>query len=186
MRESGCGERRLDRSADLGALGDTNVYRCAVRVKGAALRAMDDTWSPSCRWSPARSPHHTLAASCRDHDVSRNDVLILSTDPLAAALLGAAVELVGHQPHFSEPHEAPREALRRVRPRAVLIDADHAEACAEAFIGPALMTGARLLVFDARGDGTRSAALARRAAIEVVRLPDDHEKLFRCLDELAA
>lgn len=118
--------------------------------------------------------------------MSRNDVLILSTDPLAAALLGAAVESVGHQPRFSEPHEAAREALRRVRPRAVLIDGDDADACAEAFLGPALMTGARVLVFAARGGANRGAALARRAGIDVVRLPDDHEKLLRCLDELAA
>lgn len=118
--------------------------------------------------------------------MSRNDVLILSVDPLAAALLGAAVELVGHQPRYSEPHEAPREALRRVRPRAVLIDGEHADACAEAFVGPALMTGARLLVFEARGDGRLSAALADRAGIEVIRRPDEHEKLLRCLDELAA
>lgn len=138
---------------------------------------------------PPRSRHLTLAASCRDHDVSRTDVLILSTDPLAAALLGAAVELVGHQPRFSEPHEAPRDTLRRVRPRAVLVDCDHADACTETFIGPALMTGTRLLVFDARsGQGRegRGARLARRVGIDVVRLPDDHEHLLRCLEELAA
>lgn len=118
--------------------------------------------------------------------MSRNDVLIISTDPLAAALLGAAVELVGHQPRFSEPDEAPREALRRVRPRAVLIDGEHADACTESFIGPALMTGARLLVFEAGGGDKRGAALARRAGIDVVRLPDEHDKLLRCIDELAA
>src|SRR5690242_16359427 len=97
MRDSAAG-RELDRSADLGAVGDTNVYRRAARVKGAPFRARGVTWSPSCRvysHDPRTTP---FAASCRDPDVSRSDVLILSTDPLAAALLGAAVELVGHQP----------------------------------------------------------------------------------------
>ena len=118
--------------------------------------------------------------------MKRNDVLILSADPLAAALLGAAVELVGHQPHFPEPRESPRVALRRVRPRAVLVDGEHEDACTESFIGPALMTGTRILVFDAGGRGERGAKLARHGGIEVVHLPDDHEKLLRCLEELAA
>jgi hypothetical protein len=118
--------------------------------------------------------------------VSRKDVLILSTDPLAAALLGAAVELVGHHPRYSEQNERPREALRRMRPHAVLVDAEHENACTEAFIGPALMTGARVLVFEANGRGKQSALPAHYAGVEVIRLPDDHEQLLKCLEELAA
>jgi hypothetical protein len=120
------------------------------------------------------------------HDVSRHDVLILSTDALAAALLGAAVELAGHQPHFPETEEAARVALRRVRPRLVVVDCDHADACTEAFVGPALMTGARLLLFDSKRHGDRGVGVARRLGLDVVHLPEDHDVFVRRLRELSA
>jgi len=125
-------------------------------------------------------------ASCRDNELSRHDVLILSADALAAALLGAAVELAGHQPHFPESHERARDALRRVRPRLVVVDCDHEDACAEAFVGPALMTGAQLLLFDSHKRADRGVTAARRLGLDVVHLPDDHEVLVRRLRELSS
>lgn len=116
--------------------------------------------------------------------MSRQDVLILSADALAAALLGAAVELAGHQPHFPESHEVAREALRRVRPRLVVVDCDHRDACAEAFVGPALMTGARLLLFDSKRHGDQGVSVARRLGLDVVHLPEDHDVFVRRLREL--
>jgi len=118
-------------------------------------------------------------------ELSRHDVLILSADALAAALLGAAVELAGHQPHFPETNEVAREALRRVRPRLVVVDCDHKDACAESFVGPALMTGAQLLLFDSRRHGDGGLNAARRLGLDVVHLPDDHEVLVRRLRDLS-
>lgn len=117
--------------------------------------------------------------------MSRHDVLILSTDALAAALLGAAAELAGHQPHFPRTDEAARVALRRVRPRLVVVDCDHADACTEAFFGPALMTGARVLLFDSRRNGDGGVDVARRLGLDVVHLPDDHDVFVRRLRELS-
>jgi hypothetical protein len=116
--------------------------------------------------------------------VSRQDVLILSADALAAALLGAAVELAGHHPNFPEPHEAAREALRRVRPRLVVADCDHEDACTEAFVGPAIMTGAHVLLFDSKRHGDQGVTVARRLGLDVVHLPEDHDVLVRRLREL--
>ena len=110
--------------------------------------------------------------------LGRRDVLILSPDPLAAALLGAAVEVAGDQPHFPDPGEPARDALRRARPRVVLVDCGHEEACTDEFVGPALMTGARVLLVDAKQHGERAASVARRLGLEVVRLPDDNELLL--------
>jgi DNA-binding NtrC family response regulator len=109
--------------------------------------------------------------------VSRHDVLVFSADPLAAALLGAAVELAGHRPHFPQPREDARSALRRVRPQLALIDCDHEEACAESFIGPALMTGAKVLLFRSRRTARDMGELTRRLALVVVEMPVDHEEL---------
>jgi len=135
------------------------------------------------------APTVTIPAPTRclvqGHPLSRQDVLILSADALAAALVGAAVELAGHQPHFPESHEAARTALRRVRPRLVVVDCDHRDACAEAFVGPALMTGAQLLLFDSRRHGDGGITVARRLGLDLVHLPDDHEVLARRLRELA-
>jgi hypothetical protein len=123
-------------------------------------------------------------SSCRDTALSRHDVLILSEDTLAAALLGAAVELAGHQPHFPQADEVARVALRRVRPGLVIVDCDDDHACSESFVGPALMTGAQLLLFDSPRHAAVGVDIARRLGLDVVHLPDDHELLLQRLREL--
>ncbi|MFL5608837.1 MAG: hypothetical protein ACJ8AD_20440 [Gemmatimonadaceae bacterium] len=118
--------------------------------------------------------------------MSRHDVLIFSADPLAAALLGAVVELAGHAPHFPQQDDAARGALMRIRPRLVLIDCDHEETCSDGFIGPALMTGAQVVLYRSRRTRRESRELAGRLGIRVVELPGDQEKLTRILQELIA
>ena len=121
-----------------------------------------------------------------DDDVSRHDVLILSADPLAAALLGAAVELAGHAALFPLPGEGGRASLLRLRPRVVLVDCDHDEGCSEEFIGPALMTGARVQLFSARRTRRDASSLARGLGLTVVRLPMEHADFTTLLHELSA
>jgi hypothetical protein len=120
-----------------------------------------------------------------DGDVSRHDVLILSADPLAAALLGAVVELAGHACLFPQPGEGGRAALIRLRPRVVLVDCDHDEGCSEEFIGPALMTGARVQLFSARRAEGNADALARALGLTIVQLPMDPADFATLLHELS-
>jgi hypothetical protein len=115
--------------------------------------------------------------------VSRHAVLIISDDPLSAALLGAAAELAGHAPHFPAPQETVRAALLRLRPRAVLIDCSH-EACADGFIGPALMTGAKVQLFASRNTPGEARDVARRLGLTIAELPMEHESLTTLLHEL--
>jgi hypothetical protein len=115
--------------------------------------------------------------------VSRDVILVLSDDPLSAALLGAAAELAGYTPRFPLPDEPVRTALRRVRPRLVLVDCDHAEACAEEFVGPAIMTGTRMLLFRSRRTRSDPGEFAERLGLRVLDLPVDHEGLCRVLRE---
>ncbi|MDQ3950360.1 MAG: hypothetical protein M3282_08430, partial [Gemmatimonadota bacterium] len=82
--------------------------------------------------------------------MKRSAVLIFSEDPLAAALIGAAAELVGFAPTFPTHAESPRDALLRERPRLVLVDCDHEAACSPSFFGPVLMTGARVMLIASR------------------------------------
>jgi hypothetical protein len=126
------------------------------------------------------------AASTNDGDVSRHAVLIFSADPLAAALLGAVVELAGHAPHFPQQDEPARGALLRVRPQLVLIDCDHDESCSDGFVGPALMTGAQVILCRSRRTKRDSREFAQRMGLSVIVLPGDQDKLLRLLQELAA
>ena len=118
--------------------------------------------------------------------MSVDAVLIFSNDPLAAALLGAAVELAGHMPHFARHDEAARSALLRVRPRLALIDCDHEESCSDEFIGPALMTGARVLLFRSHRTRRDMSAFADRLALRVMDMPSEHDVLTSLLREMLA
>ena len=120
----------------------------------------------------------------RGDGVSRNPVLVLSSDPLAAALLGAAIELAGHAPRFPKPAESPRNALLRVRPRLVVIDCDHEDACSEAFVGPALMTGSQVVLFRSRRTRHDASEMAGRLGLRTVEMPQEHASLTSLLDEL--
>jgi len=115
--------------------------------------------------------------------VNRHAVLVLSSDPLAAALMGAAIELAGHAPRFPLSEEIARTALLRVRPKLVLIDCDHEDGCSDAFIGPALMTGSRVLLFRSRRTHRDVTEIAGRLGLQVMDMPIEHEPLTRLFDQ---
>ena len=121
-----------------------------------------------------------------DDDVTRMPVLVLSSDPLAAALVGAAIELAGHVPRFPHSDEVPRSALLRVRPRLVVIDCDHQDACSDSFIGPALMTGSRILLVRSRRTRNDVSELSERLGLRVVDMPMEHEPLTQLLHQMLA
>lgn len=105
--------------------------------------------------------------------MTRDAVLILSPDAMAAALLGAAVEQVCYIPVFAQAGEAPADSLRRTRPGVVLVDCDHETACAETFVGPAIMRGVRVVIFRSRRSLRDIIPFAMRHALPVLHLPVD-------------
>jgi len=113
----------------------------------------------------------------------RRSVLILSGDPLSAALLGAASELAAYAPVYPAPGESARDALIRLRPSVVLIDCDDDAACTEEFLGPVIMTGARLVVFSSARSRRKATPLAERFKLRHLELPADPAALARALDE---
>jgi hypothetical protein len=116
--------------------------------------------------------------------VSRQAVLIISSDPLAAALLGAAVELAGHMPNFAGDDERVRAALLRVRPRLILVDCDHEEACTDEFVGPAIMTGARVILFRSNRSIADRTEFSDRLGLRVVDMPKEHDSITELLGEM--
>jgi DNA-binding response OmpR family regulator len=121
--------------------------------------------------------------SGQDDDVSRHAVLVLSSDPLASALLGAAIELAGHVPRFPQSDEAARSALMRVRPRLVMIDCDHPDGCSDEFIGPALMAGSRVLLFKSRRTRRDVSELTERLGVRVMDMPMEHGTITQLLQQ---
>lgn len=110
--------------------------------------------------------------------------LIVSHDPVAAALIGASVELAGLEPAFAADGERLRDAIRRLRPAVVLADCDREDGTAEAVVGPALMTGARVALYcsaTALHAIDRSRAVAERYDLPFFSLPADTDALVAFL-----
>ena len=134
--------------------------------------------------TPVTEDERRDAAAGADEDVTDHAVLVFSSDAFAAALLGAAIELAGLAPLFPQANEAARAALMRVRPQLVVIDCDHEDACSDAFVGPALMTGSRLLLVRSHRTQRDIGDLAERIGVTVLELPVEQETLTRVLHEL--
>jgi len=117
-------------------------------------------------------------------EVRRSAVLICSSDPLAAALLAAAIELAGHAPHFPQNGERARDALRRVKPTLALVDCDHDDSCSDEFIGSALMMQARVLLCRSKRTVRDVRDFAERLNVRVVDLPLRYDELHATLQEM--
>ena len=112
-------------------------------------------------------------------------VLIVATDALAGALLGAAVEFAGYAPLFPREGETARDALRRTKPRVVLVDCDSEDACGESFFGPAMMTGASIAIFTSTRSRRTLEPIANEYNVRSFALPIDFVDLKALLDACA-
>jgi hypothetical protein len=66
----------------------------------------------------------------------------------------------------------------------VVIDCDHEDACTEAFLGPALMTGSRVMLFRSRRTRRDVGELSTRLGLRVVEMPIEHDSLTSLLREM--
>ena len=71
----------------------------------------------------------------------------------------------------------------RVRPRLILVDCDHAEACTDEFVGPAIMTGARVVLFHSRRSTADQSDFSERLGLRILDMPAEHESITRMLRE---
>lgn len=104
-------------------------------------------------------------------------VLILSTDAVTSALLSILVELEGFRPVYAGRDEPPTASLARLRPRVVLVDCRHHDACDDEFIDCARQVGTRVVVFSPGRMSDDVRAFAEERALPWFSLPIDRASL---------
>lgn len=89
-----------------------------------------------------------VAAKAPESVAPRDTVLVITQHALVVGLLTILIEKSGRQ--FAAPNhlEPPDDAVARIRPRAVLLDYEHASARTEYFYTYAAATGATVLLFS--------------------------------------
>ena len=98
-------------------------------------------------------------------------MLILSTDVVAAALVGALVETLGYLVRFFTPPETPDEALRRTRPSVAMIDCEDPTLVNTELLGRARMRGISVLMFGTATAIQKVQELAEEHALQAVIMP---------------
>ncbi|HKG91607.1 MAG TPA: hypothetical protein VKA84_06950 [Gemmatimonadaceae bacterium] len=114
-------------------------------------------------------------------------VLVLSDDPMAAALLGILAELAHRVPAFAHPGERPEDALARVRPLfVVLLDGSLDAARSDLFFARAAKRQVGIAIFGVPGQAQELAARARERGIPWFDMPIDLAGFTRVLEAASA
>jgi CheY-like chemotaxis protein len=110
-------------------------------------------------------------------------VLIVSNDPIGAALLGALVETFGYRVTFAGVSDS-SEHLRRVRPHVCMLDCA-SDACGEAAIARAIMRGVSVVLVGPRSLLADLRDTAARHGAEMLFTPPEPGPLGDLLDRAA-
>src|SRR6185503_14626024 len=115
-----------------------------------------------------------------------SSVLILSDQPMIAALLGMLVELVGYRPVFAADDERPEDAMRRVRPTlVVLVDGTLDVIRSDLFFARAAQHRCALAIFGPEDRRQELAATAEARGITWFTLPLEGPELRRHIEAAA-
>jgi CheY-like chemotaxis protein len=89
--------------------------------------------------------------------------LVISTDPLTAALLGLLLQLEQVPVVYEVGDEVLQALFDRVRPTLVLVDVDHPDGFSDVFMAHAQERGARVVAYSPRRlmEDVRESAAAR-------------------------
>lgn len=105
-------------------------------------------------------------------------ILVLSQQPVLAALVGMLVELAGRAPVFPTADEPPSDAIRRLSPLAViLIDAEADAARSDMFFAVAARSQIGVVVFGSEREARRVAEVAASRRIPWITLPPEVDRL---------
>jgi DNA-binding NtrC family response regulator len=113
-------------------------------------------------------------------------VLILSSDAVAAALLGALVETLGYLVRFYHPPEDPEAALKRERPTVAMVDCDDPTMMKDDLFGHARMRGISVVMFGTADALQRVRQLALEHSLDTLMMPAALEALDETLRKVVA
>jgi DNA-binding NtrC family response regulator len=113
-------------------------------------------------------------------------VLILSSDAVAAALLGALVETLGYLVRFFHPPEGPDAAFRRGKPSVAMVDCDDPTVMTDETLGHARMRGISVVMFGTAHALRRVRQLALDHELETLIMPASLQGLDETLRRAVA
>jgi CheY-like chemotaxis protein len=108
-------------------------------------------------------------------------VLVVSTDPVIASLLGTLLEVERHRAVFPASGEEIQRALDRERPDLLLLDCDHPELRNDALVRQAKASGTGVVLFSPGRVDDEVRARAERSGLSWFSLPIDRLSLARVL-----
>jgi DNA-binding response OmpR family regulator len=100
-------------------------------------------------------------------------LLIISTDPLVAALLGAWAELERYRPVFDQGGESPQAAVERHRPALLLVDVEHRDGASDEFLRRQREAGRPVVLYGSGRTREDVRARAERHGLGWLVLPAD-------------
>jgi DNA-binding NtrC family response regulator len=110
-------------------------------------------------------------------------ILIFADQPVVAALVGMLIELTGRNPVFPQPGERPVDALRRVRPLAVvLVDVTLDEARSDILFAAAARNHVGTVIFGPANRAREIASIAGERGIPWFIAPPELDELAAALD----
>jgi hypothetical protein len=116
---------------------------------------------------------------------SNHRVLIVASDSLLAALVGALAETAGLTAAFPQEGEGAADALIRVKPLvAVLVDGDGDAAGSDVFLARARKRGVAVMFFGERDSMQRLSPWARANDVGVFVIPAELDALHSALQRL--
>jgi len=113
----------------------------------------------------------TRSPGAGDGPPGKHVVLILSSDAVAAALLGALVETLGYLVRFYHPPEDPDAALKRERPSVAMVDCDDPTMMKDDLFGHARMRGISVVMFGTSDALRQVRQLALEHALDTLIMP---------------
>ena len=128
----------------------------------------------------------TQSPGAVDGPPGKHVVLILSSDAVAAALLGALVETLGYLVRFYHPPEAPDAALKRERPSVAMVDCDDPTVMKDELFGRARMRGISVVMFGTAEALRKLRELAAEHALDTLIMPASLDALDETLRKAVA
>ena len=114
-----------------------------------------------------------------------HQVLVIATDPFAAALIGSLAETMRLRAAFVGPEERPEDALVRVRPLAViLLEANGESSESDLFAARARRGGVQLILFGRADEIDARMSWADEHGIPAFALPEEIDALQAALEGL--